>query len=194
MAEKDEEEYDDEYDDEEWDEDDEDWEDEDEEDDEEAEKAEAKEKRKKLLIKAGIGLGAVAMMVGLGYAAKLFGLTEAVFGKPNITEVSLELGKPVTHELPQIRTDLKRSGRRSQFIRMTIIVQLNEQDLPVLQDEVKTTEVLDSIKTHLRGLEFQDLQGKTGSERLRFELLNVINHTLAPVKAHTILFKDLLIQ
>ena len=124
----------------------------------------------------------------------MLGLTEAVFGKPNVTELSLELGKPVTHELPEIRTDLKRVGRRGQFIKMTIIVQLNEKDLPALQDPTATAMVLDNIKTHLRGLEFQDLQGKKGSERLRFDLLNVINNVLAPVQAHTILFKGLIIQ
>jgi hypothetical protein len=36
--------------------------------------------------------------------------------------------------------------------------------------------------------------GKEGSERLRFELLNVINFAIAPVKAHTVLFKGRIIQ
>lgn len=197
MAEKDDEYEDDEYeDDDEWEDDDEEWEDDEEDEEAAAAKAaeEAKAARKKKLVKIAAILGVVGVLGGVGYIAHLFGLTETVFGKPNVTEVVLDLGKPVTHTLTEVRTDLKKVGRKRHYIRTTIIIQLNEKDLPVLTDETKTAEILDGIKTHLRSLEFQDLQGKKGSERLRFELLSVINNALAPVKAHTILFKDLIIQ
>lgn len=182
---------DDEYeDDEEWEDDDE-WEDD--EDDEPTEE-ELKAAKKKKLVKILAAVGVVVVLGGGWLAASMFGLTEAVFGKPAITEVSLEIGKPVTYQLPEIRTDLKKVGRRGHFIKMNLIVQVDEHDLPVLQDELKAALIIDNIKTQLRDLEYKDVIGKEGSERLRFELLNVINFAIAPVKAHTVLFKDLIIQ
>ncbi|NQW51081.1 MAG: NAD(P)/FAD-dependent oxidoreductase, partial [Rhodospirillales bacterium] len=65
----------------------------------------------------------VAVLGGGGLAAHKMGLTESVFGKPDVTEVIVELGKPVTHPLPEIRTDLKRIGRKAHFIKINLIVQ-----------------------------------------------------------------------
>ncbi|MEK9673049.1 MAG: flagellar basal body-associated FliL family protein [Rhodospirillaceae bacterium] len=176
--------------------DDEEWEEEVDEDDEddEADADDPKAKRNRLLIKIVAVLCVLVVVGGAYLVLKMLGVTEAVLGKPNITEVTLNLGKPVTHTLPEVRTDLKRTGRKAQFIKMVIIAQLNEKDLPGLTNATKQAEIVDGIKTHLRSLEFRDLQGKAGSERLRFELLQVINNKLAPASAHTILFKDLLIQ
>ncbi|PIW30681.1 MAG: hypothetical protein COW30_01510 [Rhodospirillales bacterium CG15_BIG_FIL_POST_REV_8_21_14_020_66_15] len=189
--EEDEEDYEDEDGEEYEDGEDEDWEDE---EDAAPTEEELKAARKKKLLKIVAAAGVVLLLGGGGFAAHLFGLTEAVFGKSAITEVTLELGKPVTHTLPEIRTDLKKVGRRGHFIKLNLIVQVNETDLPALQDETRMALVVDNIKTHLRDLEYKDVIGKEGSERLRFELLNVINFAIAPVQAHTVLFKDLIIQ
>ena len=198
MAEKDDEEDEYEDDDEEYEDDDE-WEDdEDEEEDPEAraarEAAEAKAAKKKKLMLIGGAVGAVAVLVGLWFGAKALGLTEKIFGKPNITEVTVNLGKEVTATLPLIRTDLRRVGHIDHFIKLNIIVQLNEKDLPTLSDPIKQAKIVDGIKTYLRGMDFQDLEGKKGSERLRFDLVTVINHAVAPVQIHTILFKDFIVQ
>ena len=61
-------------------------------------------------------------------------------------------------------------------------------------DEDKVAVIVDNIKTYLRDLEYKDVIGKEGSERLRGELVTVINVAIAPVRAHTVLFKDLIIQ
>lgn len=192
--EDDEEEYEDDEeleDGEEWEDDDEEWE-----DDEDAEptEEELKAAKKKKILKVAVLVGVLLVLIGGGFTAHMLGATEAVFGKPAITEVTLEIGKPVTHALPEIRTDLKKIGKHNHFIKLNLIVQVNETDLPALQDEAKMALVVDNIKTQLRDLEYKDVIGKEGSERLRFELLNVINFAIAPVKAHTVLFKDLIIQ
>ncbi|MEP0339609.1 MAG: flagellar basal body-associated FliL family protein [Alphaproteobacteria bacterium] len=176
---------------EEWEDDDEEWEDD--EDDEPTEEELAAAKKKKTLKIAAIA-GVLLVLIGGGFTAHMLGATEAILGKPAITEVTLEIGKPVIHQLPEIRTDLKKIGRRNHFIKLNLIVQVDEHDLPALQDEAKMALVVDNIKTQLRDLEYKDVIGKEGSERLRFELLNVINFAIAPVKAHTVLFKDLIIQ
>lgn len=177
---------------EEWEDDDEEWEDDDEDDEPSEEDLKAAKKKKILKIAAIVGV--LVLLLGGGLTAHMMGASEAIFGKPAITEVTLEIGKPVIQALPEIRTDLKKIGRRSHFIKLNLIVQVNENDLHVLQDETKLALIVDNIKTQLRDLEYKDVIGKEGSERLRFELLNVINFAIAPVKAHTVLFKDLIIQ
>ena len=146
---------------EEWEDDDEEWE-----DDEPTEEELAAAKKKKTLKIAAIA-GVLLVLIGGGFTAHMLGATEAILGKPAITEVTLEIGKPVIHQLPEIRTDLKKIGRRNHFIKLNLIVQVDEHDLPALQDEAKMALVVDNIKTQLRDLEYKDVIGKEGSERLQ---------------------------
>lgn len=194
MADKNDEIDDEEYEDDEdgeWEDDDEEWEDD---GDDEPSEEDLKAAKKKKLIKIGAIAGVFVLLLGGGFVAHALGLTEAIFGKPAITEVTVELGKPVTFALPEIRTDLKKAGRRDHFIKLNLIVQVSEHDLTAVQSEDLQLKMVDNIKTQLRDLEYKDVIGKEGSERLRFELLNVINFAIAPIRAHTILFKDLIIQ
>ena len=46
----------------------------------------------------------------------------------------------------------------------------------------------------VNGQERQHVVGKEGSERLRFELVQIIQNIIRPAKVHTILFKDLIVQ
>ena len=104
----------------------------------------------------------------------------------------LALGKPVFFALPEIRTDLKTNECRAPFMRAAIHVQLSPEDASRLEEN--QDQVMDGILTHLRDQERQNLVGKAGSERLRFELVQVIENKLKPIKVHTILFKELVVQ
>ena len=77
-------------------------------------------------------------------------------------------------------------------MRTVIHVQLSPNDVSRLKDNQDL--VMDGILTHLRGQERQHLVGKEGSERLRFELVQVIENKLKPISVHTVLFKELVIQ
>lgn len=77
-------------------------------------------------------------------------------------------------------------------MRTVIHVQLSPDDVSRLEDNQDL--VMDGILTHLRGQERQHLVGKEGSERLRFELVQVIENKLKPIKVHTVLFKELVVQ
>ena len=77
-------------------------------------------------------------------------------------------------------------------MRTVIHVQLSPDDVSRLEDNQDL--VMDGILTHLRGQERQHLVGKEGSERLRFELVQVIENKLMPINVHTVLFKELVIQ
>lgn len=145
----------------------------------------------KLLI--GLILGLLIFFGGGGGLAWYMGWIHALMGweKPQ-TRAELTIGEPVFHPLPEIRTDLKTGECRSPFLRATIHVQLMPEDVSRLQDT--EMQVMDAILTHLRGQERQHVVGKEGSERLRFELVQIIQNIIRPAKVHTILFKELIVQ
>ncbi|MDD9877919.1 MAG: hypothetical protein OXR84_10815 [Magnetovibrio sp.] len=143
-----------------------------EEEGEEEEKPKKKKDMKTILMMAGSGL-AVLMVVG-GLVAFFLGFLDPLFGiQREKTSAELELGTPVTHELPQIKSDLKTGRCRSPFLRAIVVVQLGDHDLEKLTD--KQTEVIDAITTHLRDQERQDLVGKAGANALRFDLTRILN-------------------
>lgn len=128
------------------------------------------------------GGGAFAM----GWLDSLLGIKK---GNP---EAVLDLGKPVYVELPEIRTDMKTGACRSPFLRAVVQVQLSPDDVDKLEDNKDL--VMDGILTHLRDQERQNVVGKAGSERLRFELVQIIENRIQPGKVHTVLFKELVVQ
>jgi flagellar basal body-associated protein FliL len=144
--------------------------------------------------KIAIILAGVFVFIGVTGALSFYmGWVHAIMGweQPQ-TVAKLELGEPVMHPFPEIRTDLKTGECKSPFLRTTIHVQLFPDDLKTLTKI--EMQVHDAILTHLRGQERQHFVGKEGSERLRFELVQVINNQIKPAKIHTVYFKDLLIQ
>jgi len=144
----------------------------------------------KIIIICSALVVALSLLSGLSY---YLGVIHMVMGweQPN-TQAELELGKPVYFSLPQIRTDLKTNECRAPFIRATVDVQLAPGDVGRLEDA--QDQVMDAILTHLRGQERQHVVGKAGSERLRFELVQIIENIIQPAKVHTVLFKELVLQ
>ena len=145
----------------------------------------------KLLL--GLILGILIFFGGGGGLAWYMGWVHALVGweKPQ-HRAELLIGEPVFHPLPEIRTDLKTGECRAPFLRATIHVQLMPEDVARL--ETTEMQVMDAILTHLREQERQHVVGKEGSERLRFELVQIIQNIIRPAKVHTILFKDLIVQ
>jgi flagellar protein FliL len=135
----------------------------------------------------------VVVIAGGGAAAYFTGLLGPIFGiRPAAKMASLDLGTPVTHELPQIKADLKTGRCSSPLIRTTMVIQINSTDLPRLQGS--ELRVIDSIRTHLREQERQDLVGKHGTDKLRADLTNIINNAILPAKIQSILFKEFIVQ
>lgn len=96
-------------------------------------------------------------------------------------------------QLPDLLVNLSSSGRRSNFIKLKITLELEK-----LTDEprVKTMQprIIDNFQTYLRDLRLEDLQGAQGLFRLREELLIRINAAVAPAKVTDILFQEMLVQ
>ena len=147
--------------------------------------------KKKLI--AIIAAVVVILAGGGGGAAYYFGLLDSVLGKEALSKVAvIELGAPVRHELPMIKADLKTGQCRSALVRTVIVVELNSKDLARL--EAMQFRVLDSISTYFRDLERQDLVGRKGSEKFRFDATRIINNLIAPARIHSLIFKEFLVQ
>lgn len=148
-------------------------------------------KKRKLLLFGGIG--AVALLAVAGGVGWATGILPSLLGIPvEVKEARIELGKPVTYDLPEIKADLKTGACRAPLLRALISVQLLPQDVAVLQEA--EMRVRDRIIAHLRDVERQELVGKDGTERLRFDIVEIINQEIQPATAHTVFFRDLLLQ
>ena len=148
-------------------------------------------KRGRLLLFGGIGaVVLLAIAGGVGWAT---GILPSLLGiEVEVKEARIELGKPVTYDMPEIKADLKTGACSAPLFRALISVQLLPQDLPVLQES--EMRVRDRIIAHLRDVERQELVGKDGTERLRFDIVEIINQEIQPATAHTVFFRDLLLQ
>ncbi|MCC6471159.1 MAG: flagellar basal body-associated FliL family protein [Alphaproteobacteria bacterium] len=153
---------------------------------------EAKPKGKgKLIIIAAAG-GLVLLLGGGGAAAYFMGM----FGGKAAHKEAEKPAVPVVAtyvQLPDLLVNLSSSGRRNNFIKLKITLELEK---PTDQDRVKTMQprIIDNFQTYLRDLRLEDLQGAQGLFRLREELLVRINAAVAPAKVTDILFQEMLVQ
>lgn len=106
---------------------------------------------------------------------------------------TIDLGGPlVYHELPEFLVDLQTDGRTSHHIKLQIVAELPEDH--VLRMTRQEIGVIDAVLTHLRKQSRDDLTGEAAAERLRSDLLAVINGEIAPAQVRTILFKRFLMD
>lgn len=147
-------------------------------------------KKKLILIAVSALLGLLILGGGLAFA---LGWLDPILGiEEEVKSAEVELGAPVSFPLPQIKADLKTGLCRSPFLRISIIVQLSDSDLERLQ--ASQDRITDQIITHLRDQERQDLAGREGSDQLRFDLVNIINHAIKPARIHGVIFKEFVLQ
>lgn len=147
--------------------------------------------KKKMMVVGAIGL--VAVLVVGGGGAFMLGLFDGLLGiEREKTKLEIDLGVPVRHSLPVIKADLKTGRCRAPFLRVEVALVLNKDDISLVEE--KQTEILDAVRIHLRDQERQDLVGKAGSEKLRFDLVNIIDNVIKPSHVHGVLFKEFLLQ
>ncbi|MFO0997561.1 MAG: flagellar basal body-associated FliL family protein [Alphaproteobacteria bacterium] len=140
----------------------------------------------------------VLLIVGGALGAYLGG----VFGshEPNPEELAAAEAKakasrppPTFFELPDIVVNLTSAGRKSNFLKLNVSLEIeNAEDghkLKALQPRI-----VDSFQIYLRDLRVEDLQGSEGIYRVREELLRRVNAAAEPVKVSDVLFRELLIQ
>jgi len=130
-------------------------------------------------------------LAGAGGALLIVG---AVFsGGADHQEVILELDGPLSYyELPQFLADLTPSGERRHHIQLLIVAQAVEEDLSKIEE--RQLEVTAAIQAHLRDQTPDSLNGQAGAQKLRGDLIGIINHVIAPAQVRNVLFTRILIN
>lgn len=139
--------------------------------------------------KIWIILSAAALIVIAGVVGAVLSLG----GDDEPGAVTLDIGGATAYqEFPEILTHLAGGEGTSNHAKLEIIIELPESQVDVLQD--KEAVIVDAIQSYLRGKTREELSGEAGAERLRGELLVMINQRIAPAEAQDILFKTFLID
>lgn len=101
--------------------------------------------------------------------------------------------KTVFFDLPEMLVNLNSSGRRPNFLKMRVSLELTS-DADAVHLQTLSPRIIDNFQVYLRELRVEDLRGSAGIYRLREELLARVNAAVRPTKVKDVLFKDMLVQ
>ncbi|WP_026986518.1 flagellar basal body-associated FliL family protein [Fodinicurvata fenggangensis] len=132
--------------------------------------------------------GAAAAMYFTGMLDKLLVSVEA--GEKEGAQVE---EVEVFYELPDMLVNLNSSGNGSNYLKLSISLELkNPAGLAEL--EKVQPRIIDSFQVYLRELRVDDLEGSSGMQRLREELLMRANTTVEEPEITDVLFRQILVQ
>ncbi|MFQ5972033.1 MAG: flagellar basal body-associated FliL family protein [Alphaproteobacteria bacterium] len=139
--------------------------------------------------------GAVAAAVKTGLADPLLATIQggegAKSGEPRKDNSGPE--HAVYYELPQMLVNLNSSGRKTNFLKIVVSLELSEaEDVPHIERVMPR--IVDNFQVYLRELRIEDLRGSAGMYRLREELLLRVNNAAHPAQVTDVLFKEMLVQ
>ena len=135
-------------------------------------------------------------VIGAGAAGVYYsGFADSYLGIEKSTEVeeAAVLKKAVFFDLPEMLVNLNSSGRRTNFLKINISLELEEES-DIKNLELLMPRIVDGFQIYLRELRVDDLRGSAGMYRLREDLLRRINEVAKPIRINDILFKEMLIQ
>lgn len=142
----------------------------------------------------------VVLVLGTAAGVYFSGLADGLMGKKEEDLVAAEKAKQqqirataVFFDLPELLVNLNSSGRRTNFLKISISLELSA-DADTRQLQVVLPRIVDSFQVYLRELRVTDLKGSAGMYRLREDLLRRVNEAAAPVRINDVLFKEMLIQ
>ncbi len=115
-------------------------------------------------------------------------------GAEGATTASIREGDGVFYyTLPDILVNIGGSEGKSAYLKLKLTIEAKTEE-PLLGIEPELPRVLDLFQAFLRELRIDDLNGSTGSYRLRVELLRRLNLAIAPAEAEAVLIEEMLIQ
>ncbi len=142
----------------------------------------------------------ILLLGGIGAGVFFSGLADPLLGKGQVEgeeaveeEEVVESGPPVYFDLPQMLVNLNSTGRKSNFLKIVVSLELpSEEDVSRLEEVMPR--VVDNFQVYLRELRVEDLRGSSGLYRLREELLLRVNTAIQPAHVNDVLFKEMLVQ
>ncbi len=170
---------------------------------EESEGGSGKSKKRLILIivvPVVLLLGVVGVAIATGLADPLLAMFGG--GEPEqgelaeeeiVEEEVVEAGPPVYFDLPQMLVNLNSTGRKSNFLKIVVSLEVpSEEEIAALEEVLPR--IIDNFQVYLRELRVEDLRGSAGLYRLREELLLRVNKAVQPAHINDVLFKEMLIQ
>jgi flagellar FliL protein len=148
---------------------------------------------KKLVIFALIGL---LVLGGIGGALWYFGIFGSHGEEAAKAAQATEAEKPaqlVFYDLPEILVTLNSSGRKTNYLKLKVALELDGSQGVERLDTVMPR-IIDTFQVYLRELRVEDLDGSAGLLRLKEELLVRVNAAVRPVRVSDVLFKEMLVQ
>ena len=160
--------------------------------------------RRKLILFVGAPIILLILLVGVAIVMGIgpFGggdeedvITEVANGEEGGQGVGGSAGQVGFYELPQMIVNLNTTGGTSEFLRMTVSLEIaNDTPENRIQLDTMLPRVLDNFQTYMRELRLEDLNGSAGLFRLKQEMLTRINRAVEPVQVNDVLFSELLVQ
>ena len=142
-----------------------------------------------VLLLAGIGAG----LYFSGIAQTLLGVKKEEVAKADAPAPPPPPKEPVFVDLPDMLVNLNTGGKRTNFLKISVSLQLDSKDDQPKVQQVQPR-VIDTFQSYLRELRLDDLRGSAGLYRLREELLLRVNAAASPAKVDDVLFRELLVQ
>jgi len=168
----------------------------------ETEASEGKGKLKKILI---IVLP-ILLLIGIGAGVYFSGVLDSLFGgskdaagSPPAASAPANANTPKAvqaaafMDLPEMLVNLQSSGRKPAYLKLRVALELESvSDQPRVEQMMPR--IVDYFQVYLRELRIEDLQGASGMNMLREELLTRVNAAVKPVRVSDVLFKEMLVQ
>jgi flagellar FliL protein len=138
----------------------------------------------------------VLLLLGGIAGAYFAGLLDPLLGKHEAAAEDVQepvVPQTVFFDLPQMLVNLNTGGRKNNYLKIAISLELTSQEDSVeLQNLLPR--VVDNFQVYLRELRVEDLRGSAGVQRLREELLMRVNNAVHPIEVRDVLFKEMLVQ
>lgn len=112
-----------------------------------------------------------------------------------VEEPVVELPEHITYyEMPELLVNIQTSSsKRKPYLRLAVKFEIHDPEAVKTLDLIKPR-IIDAFQVYLRELRVDDLEGSTGSQRLKEELLKRVNTVAAPVKVIDVLFQVFVVQ
>ncbi len=153
-----------------------------------------KSKKKKLIM-----IALPVLLIAIGGGAFMTGMLDSVLGggdehaEETVDEHATAEADAVYYELPQMLVNLNSPGRRSNFLKIIVSLELTDAH-GIEKLESSMPRIVDNFQVYLRELRVEDLRGSAGIYRLREELLFRVNAAVRPARVTDVLFKEMLVQ
>ncbi len=164
------------------------------------EEAPAPKDKKKLLI---LGAVALVLVLALGLAAKYFlfkGKSASMQEKSPVATVADNATKPAAPELPEIQVRLEpfwveQKGENNEVRFLIARILLGTHKASVATDfESRKMQARNAIFYYLKNKDVQFLTDETNAEKLKMELLLVVNQYVSDGKFETLLFEEYVVK